>query len=256
MVIHFGRFALDPRECRLTRDGQPVALPPKPFDLLVALASRPGQLFTREELLRDVWKGVVVEQSSLNAAMSVLRQTLGDDAASMIETVPGRGYRFTAQAETVPPAPASLSSSSPSTRVVIIDDHAVVRLGVRSLVERTPGFVVVGEAGSIAEATPLIQSAQPDLLVLDMMLGDISSLGSIKTWRASAPGVRVIMLSMHDEDAHAREALAAGAHGFVMKAGMAEELSVAIGAVAAGDVWLSAKLSRTILKEFAERASR
>src|SRR5687767_2570244 len=108
MALQFGRYSLDPREYRLSRDGQAVALPPKPFDLLVALAARPGQLVTREELLRGVWKDVVVEQSSLNAAMSVLRQGLGDDAASIIETVPGRGYRFIAAlASTDTPAAAA-----------------------------------------------------------------------------------------------------------------------------------------------------
>ncbi|HWI19456.1 MAG TPA: response regulator [Vicinamibacterales bacterium] len=251
--LQFGRYTLDAREYRLMRDGQPVALPPKPFDLLVALATRPGQLVTRDELLREVWKDVVVEQSSLNAAMSVLRQALGEDAASILETVPGRGYRFVAQSSPVLPAPPA---SPASVRVMIVDDHAVVRLGVRSLVERTPGFAVVGEADSLEDAGPLIHAAQPDLLVLDMMLGDVSSLGSIKAWRASAPGLRVIVLSMHDEDGHAREALSAGAHGYVMKAGMAGELSTAIAAVAAGDVWVSAKLSQAILREFADVASR
>jgi DNA-binding response OmpR family regulator len=270
MSIHFGRYTLDSREYRLTRDGHAVALPPKPFDLLAALASRPGQLVARDELLREVWKDVAVEQSSLNAAMSVLRQALGEDAAWILETVPGRGYRFIAEI-----APASARDDSgelrgdraeaaagreggppASVRVMIVDDHAVVRLGVRSLVERTPGFAVAGEADSIEDTGPIIQSTQPDLLILDMMLGDVSTLSSIKGWRAAAPGLRVIVLSMHDEDGHAREALASGAHGYVMKAGMAGELSTAITAVAGGDVWVSAKLSQAILKEFADLASR
>lgn len=139
---------------------------------------------------------------------------------------------------------------------MIVDDHTIVRLGVRALVERTAGFAVAGEAASLEDAGPLIQSLQPDLLVLDMMLGDISTLASIKGWRAAAPGLRVIVLSMHDEESHAREALAAGAHGYVMKASMAGELSTAITAVASGEVWVSAKLSRAILREFADKASR
>jgi DNA-binding winged helix-turn-helix (wHTH) protein len=108
MPLQFGRFSLDPREYRLLRDGQPLSISPKPFDLLVALANRPGELVTREELIREVWKEVTVEQSSLNAAMSVLRQSLGEDAASIIETVPGRGYRFIAPVSPVAPvAPAA-----------------------------------------------------------------------------------------------------------------------------------------------------
>jgi len=255
MLIHFGRFCLDAREYRLSRDGNAVALPPKPFDLLVALAGSPGQLLSREELLRMVWKDVVVEQSSLNAAMSVLRQALGDDAASTIETVPGRGYRFIAM-PTAAIAAATTVAPTSMIRVAVVDDHAVVRLGVRALVERTAGFLVAGEAGTLEDAGAMIESTSPDLLILDLMLGDESSLPRIKGWRAAAPGLRVIVLSMHDEDDYARQALAAGAHGFVMKSEMTGELALAIAAVSGGEIWLSAKLNRAILKEFADTASR
>lgn len=255
MAIIFGRFSLDPREYRLSRDGGPVTLPPKPFDLLVALAGSPGQLLSRDDLLRMVWKDVVVEQSSLNAAMSVLRQALGDDAAATIETVPGRGYRFIAAITDCAPS-APTASRSTAIRVAIVDDHAVVRLGVRALVERTSGFVVIGEAGSLADAGVMIASHCPDLLILDLMLGDQSSLPRIKQWRATAPGLRVVVLSMHDEEDYARAAIAAGARGFVMKSEMAGELATAIAAVSAGEVWVSLKLGRSILKEFAEKASR
>jgi DNA-binding response OmpR family regulator len=253
MALQFGRFSLDSQECRLLRDGQAVTLPPKPFDLLVALASKPGKLVSRDELLRDVWKDIVVEQSSLNAAISVLRQALGEDAGSIIETVPGRGYRFIAP---ITDAPATtVAAGGSGLRVAIVDDHAIVRLGVRSLVERAAGYSVAGEAGGLDEAGALIASTSPDLLILDMMIGDESSLSRIKTWRATAPGLRVIVLSMHDEDDFARKALAAGAHGYVMKAEMAGELIAAIAAVSSGEIWISAKLSQAIVKEFAERAS-
>jgi len=156
MAMQFGRYSLDARQYRLSREGGGVALPPKPFDLLVALAGSPGQLLSREELLRTVWKDVVVEQSSLNAAMSVLRQALGEGAAATIETVPGRGYRFIAKiADGAPDAPTATPAA---IRVAIVDDHAAVRLGVRALIERTTGFVVIGETGALDDAGPLIES--------------------------------------------------------------------------------------------------
>jgi DNA-binding response OmpR family regulator len=252
--LHFGRYTLNVREYRLCRDDQPVSLSPRPFDLLVALVARAGRLVTREELLREVWKDTVVEQSSLNAAMSVLRQALGDDAAALIETVPGRGYRFIGQvaAEEAGPAPAAPVVRAPgatAVRAVIVDDHAIVRLGVRALLDRNPGFTVVAEGATVAEATEVIASHLPDLLVLDLMLNGDISLGYIAAWRASAPGLRVIVLSMHNEDEFARQALTAGAHGYVMKEQMLGELTSAIGEVMGGGVWVSSRIGRDIVRD-------
>lgn len=255
-LVTFGSFSLDTHEYRLTRNGQPVALSPRPFDLLVALVTRAGRLVTREELLRDVWKDIVVEQSSLNAAMSVLRQALGDEAATLIETVPGRGYRFIAPIDAVADAPPAIPAPAPpgdaAVRVVIVDDHAIVRLGVRSLLQRTPRFQVLAEAGTVTEAAAVIAAERPDLLVLDLMLNGDASLDHIAAWRASAPGLRVIVLSMHNEDEYARRALAAGAHGYVMKEQMLDELASAIGEVMGGGVWVSARVSRAIVRDTVE----
>lgn len=254
--ITFGSFSLDPLEYRLTRHGQPVALSPRPFDLLVALVTRAGRLATREELLREVWKDTVVEQSSLNAAMSVLRQALGDEAGALIETVPGRGYRFIAPIDAAAGAPPAVPAPAPpdhaAVRVVIVDDHAIVRLGVRALLERIPGFRVMAEAGTVADAATVIAAQHPDLLVLDLMLNGDASLEHITAWRASAPGLRVIVLSMHNEDEYAKRALAAGAHGYVMKEQMLDELRGAIGEVMNGGVWVSTRVSRAIVRDVVE----
>jgi len=139
LAYTFGSFSLDPGEYRLTRNGQTLALSPRPFDLLVALVTHAGKLVTREELLREVWKDAAVEQSSLNAAMSVLRQALGDEAATLIETVPGRGYRFigTIQGVTgaaspqVPKPPSPQNTPRAEVRVVILHHHSIRRPGVR-----------------------------------------------------------------------------------------------------------------------------
>jgi DNA-binding response OmpR family regulator len=221
--------------------------------LLVALVARAGRLVSREELLREVWKDTVVEQSSLNAAMSVLRQALGDEASKLIETVPGRGYRFLVPVTTAGVAAAPADATSPAIRVMIVDDHAVVRMGVRALIERAMGFSVVGEAGTFAECGALVEALKPDLLVLDLMMGGQPSLDHIAGWRKTAPGLRVVMLSMHHEDDYARQALTAGAHGYVMKAEMLDELQTAIAAVVSGGVWVSAAVSRSIVKDFADR---
>jgi len=253
--VRFGSFVLHAAEYRLARHGTVVSLSPRPFDLLVTLVARAGHLVTRDELLREVWKDATVEQSSLNAAMSVLRQALGDEAAALIETVPGRGYRFIAPVESGEPTAATpapgvtATSSGPAVRVVIVDDHAIVRLGVRALLERATGFQIVAEAGSVAEAGPVIAAQQPELLILDLMLNGEASLPHIAAWRASSPGARVIVLSMHSEDDFARRALTAGAHGYVMKEQMLDELRAAIAEVMNGGVWVSSRVGRAIVRD-------
>jgi DNA-binding winged helix-turn-helix (wHTH) protein len=97
--LRFGRFELQPRERRLLADGAPVALGARAFDLLLAMAARPGQLLTKSELLDAVWPGLVVEEANLSVQVSTLRKVLGGD---LIATVPGRGYRFTATLDGVP----------------------------------------------------------------------------------------------------------------------------------------------------------
>jgi DNA-binding winged helix-turn-helix (wHTH) protein/Tol biopolymer transport system component len=92
----FGPFRLDPSERALLRDGSPVSLPPKAFDLLVVLVERPGRLVTKDELLSEVWPDTFVEEANLPYTVSLLRKALGDDGEpyQFIETVSKRGYRF------------------------------------------------------------------------------------------------------------------------------------------------------------------
>ncbi|HVL67404.1 MAG TPA: response regulator [Vicinamibacterales bacterium] len=251
MTYRFGTFELDPDEFRLTRDGRVVPLPPKPFDLLAALVARPGQLVTRDELLRTVWKDTVVEASSLNAAMSVLRQALGPEASPWIETIAGRGYRWRGPASAVAPTLPRLAQG-PACRVALVDDHEIVRLGLRTLLAQQPHCAVAGEAGSIEAAALLVAERQPDLLILDLMLGGEPSLPHIRRFAAAAPALRVIVLSMLDEAEWARRALAAGARGYVMKAEMLADLVAAIDTVMSGGIWVSPRIGRAITQDVLE----
>src|SRR6266576_7221933 len=88
----FGPFELQPDNRRLIKDGAPISLRPRAFDLLVALVDRAGHLVTKDELLDRVWPKIVVEEAALHVQMSALRKVLGSDA---ITTVSGRGYQFT-----------------------------------------------------------------------------------------------------------------------------------------------------------------
>jgi TolB-like protein/DNA-binding winged helix-turn-helix (wHTH) protein len=95
-LYNFGPFRLEPAERLLLRDGQPVPLPPKAYDLLMTLVAHAGHLVTKEDLLRDVWPGTFVEEANLSYTVSLVRKALGDDREPYryIETVPKRGYRF------------------------------------------------------------------------------------------------------------------------------------------------------------------
>ncbi len=114
-----------PPERLLLRDGQPVPLPPKAYDLLLALAAHAGHLMTKEDLLKEVWPGTFVEEANLSYTVSLLRKALGDDAEPYryIETVPKRGYRFKAPIVAGAPAP----DAAPE-RPVTVDRFSLTRL--------------------------------------------------------------------------------------------------------------------------------
>jgi len=107
--LHFGPFTLDRAAAQLRRDGQPVAMRPKAFELLLALASRPGALLTKDELLDTVWGRRLITEGVIKTVVGELRTALGDDPKQprWIETVPRRGYRFAATASTAPAAAAN-----------------------------------------------------------------------------------------------------------------------------------------------------
>src|SRR6202166_3591601 len=102
-LYEFGPFQLDPPERLLLCEGQPVPMPPKAFDLLVVLVERGGHLVDKDELLKIVWRGSIVEEGNLSVTVSFLRKALNDDRGlhKYIETVSKRGYRFVAEVKRV-----------------------------------------------------------------------------------------------------------------------------------------------------------
>ena len=143
-TLRFGRFELQPHQRRLLADGTPVALGARAFDLLLAMAARPGQLMTKGELLDAVWPGRVVEEANLSVQVASLRKVLGGD---LIATIPGRGYRFTGTPVlgSAGLAPAVTDATAPQARALIGRDAELTRLSA-SL--RHPGIVTLtGPAG-------------------------------------------------------------------------------------------------------------
>src|ERR1700755_369077 len=103
-LYEFGPFRLDPVKRRLLREGEPVPLTPKAFDTLLALVEQSGKTVEKDELMRRVWPGAVVEENNLNQNITALRKCLGDSRqeSRYIATIPGLGYRFVAEVQTVP----------------------------------------------------------------------------------------------------------------------------------------------------------
>jgi DNA-binding NarL/FixJ family response regulator len=128
-------------------------------------------------------------------------------------------------------------------RIVLVDDHAVVRSGYRRLLSAEPDFDVVGEAASAPEANALVQQERPDVAIVDLSLKGSSGLEAIAGMRVRRPGLRVLVLSMHDSAGHVAQALKAGAHGYLTKRSEPEELIAGIRAVLRGTRVLSSDVA-------------
>lgn len=131
-------------------------------------------------------------------------------------------------------------------RIVLVDDHAVVRSGYRRLLCAEPDFDVVGEAASAPEANALVQQVRPDVAIVDLSLKGSSGLEAIAGMRARQPGLRVLVLSMHDSAGHVAQALKAGAHGYLTKRSEPEELITGIRAVMNGTRVLSSDVAAAV----------
>jgi len=134
-------------------------------------------------------------------------------------------------------------------RVLIADDHGIVRSGLRKLLESEDGIEVVAEAGDGREARDRAIAERPDLAILDVKMPGMGGLEATRAIRESAPEVSVLMLSMHDEDRYLFEALKAGASGYVLKRAADRELIDAIRAVERGEPFLTPEAQRALIRD-------
>ena len=140
-------------------------------------------------------------------------------------------------------------------RVMMVDDHAVFRAGVRLLVEAQPDMEVVGEAREGGEALQKARQLRPDVLVMDITMPGINGLEATRQIRRELPEVRVLVLTVHSDDEYFFRALEAGASGYVLKEAAAEEMIAAIRAVAYGGVVLYPSLARRLLEDYLQRVT-
>ena len=134
-------------------------------------------------------------------------------------------------------------------KIVIADDHAIVRRGLRQLLESEDGFEVVAEAEDVESARRYVRGHSPDVLVLDLNMPGESSIEAIPKLRAEFPETQIVVLTMQNEPAYARSALGAGVLGYVLKESADAELVEAIRAAVAGEQYLNPRLGAKVAAE-------
>jgi DNA-binding NarL/FixJ family response regulator len=141
-------------------------------------------------------------------------------------------------------------SHSKQIRVVLADDHTLVRAGIRALLEKMPGMEVVGEAGDGRELLSLVTQHRPHIVLLDITMPGLSGLEAAARIAKDFANVRVIIVSMHDNEEYYWRALKSGAAGYLLKKAAAAELETALQQVMHGGIYLSQEISARLLKKF------
>lgn len=139
-------------------------------------------------------------------------------------------------------------------RVLLAEDHELVRSGIRALLEASGEVQVVGEADNGRQAIDLARELQPDLVLMDLAMSGLNGIDATRQLATLAPDVRVIMLSMHADEQYLFEALKAGARGYVLKQGAYGELATAMKDVMSGKTYLSPSLSPLVMGDYVRRA--
>jgi DNA-binding NarL/FixJ family response regulator len=135
-----------------------------------------------------------------------------------------------------------VGAQRPRKRVLIVDDHPIVRHGLRRMIEAAPDLAVCGEAETEADAKRAIRDLSPDVVIVDLTLGHGDGLELVRDVKAHHPRLPMLVLSMHEETIYAERLLAAGAMGYIMKQAASDQLLVALRRVLAGQIYLSEAL--------------
>jgi two-component system response regulator NreC len=138
--------------------------------------------------------------------------------------------------------------------VLLVEDHAIVRQGIKSLLEEEADIIVVGEAGDGSQAVRLVEQLRPDIVLMDLSMPGMDGVEATRQIRARFPDIRVVVLSMHENEEYVFRVLRAGASGYVLKRATTSELVLALRAVAAGSTFLSPAISEILIGDYVQRA--
>ena len=140
-------------------------------------------------------------------------------------------------------------------RVLLADDHAMVRKGFRLILEGQPDMEIAGEAGNGREAVELAEKLHPDVVVMDVAMPELNGIEATRRLASSSPHTRVLALSMHKDSVYVREILRAGARGYLLKDSIDTDLISAVRAVAKGDGYISPGVSDAVLSDYRRHVS-
>lgn len=140
-------------------------------------------------------------------------------------------------------------------QILIADDHGVLRAGLRALLSSEKDLEIVGEAGSGEQALAMAQELKPDLILLDISLPDLSGIEVTRQLKEDRPGIRVLILTVHEDEGLLQEAIRAGAAGYIIKRAVESELIDAIRAVSRGDLYVHPAMTRVLLRDMAPTPS-
>jgi DNA-binding NarL/FixJ family response regulator len=145
---------------------------------------------------------------------------------------------------------AQMAPLAKKHRILLVDDHPIVRQGLGLLIDREPDLCVCGESDGSRSAFHAVTTLRPDLVVLDISLSGPDGLDVLKEIRSKTGSLPVLILSMHDESVYAERALRAGANGYIMKQEATEKVLVAIRRILQGEIYLSERLTNAMLHQF------
>jgi len=140
-------------------------------------------------------------------------------------------------------------------RVALVDDQAMVRAGLRMILESEPDITVCGEAGDGSEALALAASTEPDVILMDIRMPGLDGIAAARAVLGQCPDVRVVILTTFDDDEHVYEALQVGASGFLLKSADGDTLVNAVRVVASGEAMLAPEVTRRVIERFSTTPS-
>ncbi len=144
----------------------------------------------------------------------------------------------------------------PRTRILLVDDHPITRQGLKALIGLHARFEICGEADGAPQAIDVFAQTKPDVVIADITLRTTNGIELIKNLKAMAPGLIVLVVSMHDENLYAERALRAGAQGYLMKHEASEQIITALERMIRGELYLSERIKEKILHRFAQSRGR
>jgi len=141
----------------------------------------------------------------------------------------------------------------PKTKILVVDDHAIVREGVRMILAKESDLEVVGEAGDGEQALELTERLRPDVVIMDISMPGMGGIEATQTIRTRHPEVQVLALTMHEDESYIFQLLRAGAAGYVLKRAAAQDLVQAVRAAAKGEAFLYPSVARKVVEDYLKR---